>query len=147
MGQHAVQQHLGFDTPLVPFVLALPLGEMLPLAGDGAVAGAVAIADDQEGVVVEGMGDDVLVQVVAQIAVEPGTDVLIDRLQLDEDQRQAIDKADQIGPPVVVGRAQAGDLQLAYGKEAIVRLPIRSCSVLEIDYPRLGMAKLALASR
>ena len=65
---------------------------------------------------VEGMGDDVLVHVVAQVAVEPGADVLVDRLQLDEDQRQAVDEADEIGAAVVVRRAQAGELQLICGQ-------------------------------
>ena len=51
-----------------------------PLAGDRAIASAVTIRDDQESVVVEGMRDDVLVHVVAQIAVEPGADVLVDCL-------------------------------------------------------------------
>ena len=77
----------------------------------------------------EGMGDDVLVQVVAQVAVEAGADVLVDRLQLDEDQRQAVDEADEIGAPVVVRHAQAVNLQLAHGEEAVVRLavaPVRS---------------------
>ena len=103
--------------PLSRLVEPLPLGEMLPLAGDRAVAGAVAVADDQEGVVVEGMGDDVLVHVVAQVAVEAGADVLVDRLQLDEDQRQAVDEADEIGAAVVVRRAQAGELQLYAGSD------------------------------
>ena len=147
MGQHAVEQHLGLHTALVPFVLALPLGEMLPLAGDRAVAGAVAVADDEEGVVVEGVGDDVLVQVVAQVAVEAGADVLVDRLQLDEDQRQAVDEADQVGPAVVARGAQAGDLQLAHGKEAVVRLAVRPCSVLEIDHPRCASRSWPCASR
>ena len=67
----------------------------------------MAVADDQEGVVMEGVGDDVLVQVVAQVAVEAGADVLVDRLQLDEHQRQAVDEADEVGP-AVVARACAG---------------------------------------
>ena len=49
---------------LVLLVVALPLDEVLPLAGDRAVAGLVAVAHHQEGVVVEGVGDAVLVQVV-----------------------------------------------------------------------------------
>ena len=93
---------------------------------------------------VEGVGDDVLVQVIAQIAVEPRPDVFIDRLQLDEDKRKAVNKADQIGPAIVAGGTQTGDLQLANGKEAIVRLPTRPCSVLKINHPRLRMAKLTL---
>jgi hypothetical protein len=38
----------------------------------------------------EGVGDDVLVEVVAQVAVETGADVLVDRLQLDEDQQPSL---------------------------------------------------------
>jgi hypothetical protein len=95
--------------------------------------------------VVEGMGDDVLVQVIAQVAVKPRPDVLIDRLKLNKDKRKAINKANQIGPTIVAGSTEAGDLQLANGKETIVRLPIRSFPVHEIDHPRLGMAKLALS--
>ena len=41
--QHAVQHHLGVQAALVRLVEPLPLGEMLPLAGDRAVAGAVAV--------------------------------------------------------------------------------------------------------
>ena len=68
----------------------------------------------------EGMGDDVLVHVVAQVAVEAGADVLVDRLQLDEHQRQAVDEADQVGTAVVVRGAQPGDLQLAHAQKAVV---------------------------
>ena len=53
---------------------------MLPLTGDRAVAGAVAVADDEEGVVVEGVGDDVLIEIVVQVAIEAGADVLVDGL-------------------------------------------------------------------
>ena len=92
--QHAVQQHLGINAALVGLVEPLPLGEMLPFAGDRAVAGAVAVGDDQKGVVVEGMGDDVFVHVVGEVVVESLANVPVDCLQLDEDQRQAVDKAD-----------------------------------------------------
>jgi len=61
----------------------------------------------------EGMRDDVLIHVVAQVPVETGADVLVDRLQLDEDQRQAVDEADEIGAAVVARRAQPGQFQLA----------------------------------
>ena len=100
--QHAVQQHLGFQAALVRLVEPLPLGEMPPLAGDRAVAGAVAVRHDQEGVVMEGVGDDGLVHVVGEVVVEALADVPVDRLQLDEDQRQAVDETDQIGAAVVV---------------------------------------------
>ena len=57
----------------------------------------------------EGMGDDVLVHVVGEVVVEPLSDVPVDRLQLDEDQRQPVDETDQVGAAVVVGRADAGE--------------------------------------
>ena len=106
--QHPVQQYLGFQAALVRLVEPLPLGEVLPLAGDRTVAGAVAVRHDQEGVMMEGVGDDVLVHVVGQVVVEALADVLVDCLQLDEDQRQAVDEADEVGTAVVVGRADAG---------------------------------------
>jgi hypothetical protein len=34
------------------------------------------IADDQERFMVEGMSDDILVEIVAEVAIEPGQDVL-----------------------------------------------------------------------
>ncbi len=40
------QQHLGLDAASYLFIIALPLGEMLPLAGNGSVAGTMAVADD-----------------------------------------------------------------------------------------------------
>ena len=74
---------------------------------------------------VEGVGDAVLGQVVGQVVVEAGADVPVDRLQLDEDQRQAVDEAHQIGAPVVVRHAHALDLQLAHGEEAVVGWQLR----------------------
>ena len=60
------------------------------------------------------------VQVIGQVVVEAGADVPIDRLQLDEDQRQAVDEADEVGAAVVVRHAHALHLQLAHGQEAVV---------------------------
>jgi hypothetical protein len=83
----------------------------------------------------EGMRNDVLVHIVAQIAVKSGSDILVDRLQLDEDQRQTVDKADEIGTAVVVRCAQAGQLQLANSEEVIV-----ARAVVEVDYLCTGVA-------
>ena len=85
MRQHAVEQNLGVELPLIRLVVAFPLGKMLPLAGDRAIASMIAIADDQEGVVMERVRYDALAHVVAQIAVEAGADILVDGLQFDED--------------------------------------------------------------
>ena len=104
----------------------------------------MAVADDEEGIVVKGVGDDVFVEVIAQVAVEPGADVLVNGLQLDEDQRQAVDETDEIGPAVVSRRAQAGDFQFADGNEAVVWFAVRTAAVLEINHPCLCVAELAL---
>lgn len=63
--------------------------------------------------------------------------VLVDSLELDEDQRQAVHEADQIPPPVVVRDAHTLDLQFPDRQEAVVgRVP-------EIDHPRVRMPDLA----
>ena len=91
---------------------------------------------------VKGVRDDVLIHVVAQVAIEASADVLVDGLQLDEHQRQAVDEADDIGAAVVVRRAQARELQLAHGEETVV-----ARSVLEVDYASAGVAEMTWASR
>ena len=88
--------------PLSVLGVSLPIGEMIPFAGDGAVAGVVTVTDHEERVVMEGLGDAVLVQVVCEVIVEAGANISIHRLQFDENERQPIDKAHQIGAPIVV---------------------------------------------
>ena len=124
-GEHAIEQHLGFHAALVLLVVPLPFGEVLPLAGDGAVAGAVAVADDEKGVVVERVIDAGFAEVVGQVVVETGPHVQIDGFELDEHQRQAVDEADQIGAAVVVGDSEALDLQFPDGEEAVVGGAVR----------------------
>ena len=63
--KHAIEQYLRFHAPFVALVTPLPLGEMFPLAGNRAVAGAVAVANDEKSVVVESVDDNVLVEVIA----------------------------------------------------------------------------------
>ena len=138
--QHAVQQPLGVQAALVGLVEPLPLGEVLPLAGDGAVAGAVAVRDDQEGVVMEGLRNDALVHVVGEVVVETLADVLVDGLQLDEDQRQPVDETDQIGAAVVVRRSDAGEFQLAHGEESI-----GTRRVIEVDHSGTSGPLVALS--
>ena len=138
LGQHAVEQYLCRHISHVFLVQALPLAKVLPSAGDGAKTGVVAVADDQERIVVKRMRDDVLVQVVAQIAIETGPDVLVHRLEFDEHQGQPVHKTHQIGAAVVVGRAQPGELEFAhYQKSVVVR-------VAKVDHGRLGVAQLPL---
>src|SRR5262249_15828981 len=112
--------------------------KMLPLTGDGAIACAVAVADHQKGVVVKGVGNAALVQIVGQVVVEAGADVPIDGLQLDKDQRQAIDKAHEVGGPVIVWAAYARDLQFTPCQKAV-----GSGGEPEIDPLRTSVARLA----
>ena len=77
---------------------------MFPSAGDRAVASAMPVADDEKGVVMKSMGDEVLVHVIPQVAVEASANVFVNRLQLDEHQRQPIDETDEVRTPVVARR-------------------------------------------
>ena len=52
----------------------------------------------------EGVRDDALVHVVGEVVVEALADVLVNGLQLDEDQREAVDETDQISPAVIIRR-------------------------------------------
>ena len=72
-----------------------------------------------------------------RLSSKPGADVPVHRLQLDEDQRQAVDEAHQIRATVVVRHAHALNLQLAHGQEAVVR------DVAEVDHLRPRVARLA----
>src|SRR5215831_1997270 len=78
VSQHTVEQYLGVNIASVCLVTPLPLAKMLPFAGDGAVARTVTVADHQDGVVVEGVSNAVLVQIVSQVVVEAGADVPVD---------------------------------------------------------------------
>ena len=143
LGEHAVQQDLGFHAALVFLVVALPLGEVLPFAGDGTVAGAVAVADDKEGVVVKCVIDARLAEVVGQVIIEAGPHVQIDGLQFHEDQRQAVDVADEVGAAVVMGDAEALNLELPDGEEPVVGRAVRAITVLEIYDLGAGVFSLA----
>ena len=135
--QHAVQQDLRVQAPLAALIVALPLNEVFPTARDRAVAGPVAVAHHQEDVVVEGVRDAVLVQIVREVLVKTGTDVPVDGLQLNEDQRQAVDETDEVRAPVVVRYSHALDPQLTDRQEAV------SGRVPKIDDLCPGVAGLA----
>ena len=57
------------------------------------------------------------VAVVAQVVVVGVLQVAVRRLQLDEDQRDAVDEPDQVGPPVV---EVASDPELGDEQEVVV---------------------------
>jgi len=65
----------------------------------------MTIADNKEGVMMEGMGYNVLIQIVFQVAFEAATNIFIDGLQFNEYQRQAVDETEQNGSPSLSTRA------------------------------------------
>ena len=137
LGEHAIEQRLRIQTRLVRLGVALPLDEVFPATRDRAIARLVAIAHHQKGVVMKGVGDAVLGQVVGKVVVEAGADVAIHRLQLDEDQRQAIHETHQVGAAVVMRHPHALHFQLAHREEAVIT------DVTEIDDLDVSMARLA----
>ena len=60
---------------------------------------SITVGQHDEGVVVEQVRDRVLV--VGQVLLVGGADVLVDVLQLDEQERQAVDEADDVGAAAV----------------------------------------------
>ena len=82
-GQHAVEQSFGVHPAFVLLCITLPLNEVLPLAGDRPVTRPVAIADYQESVVMERVGNAVLVQIIGEVVVKAGANISVHRLQLE----------------------------------------------------------------
>ena len=93
----------------------LPLVEVPPLAGDRADLRALAVREHHDRVVVEEVRDRVAV--VAVVLLERDPQIPVDVLALDEEQRQPVDEADQIGPPAVEVTA---DRQFADREEVVV---------------------------
>ena len=103
------------------------------MAGDRADLGLEAVADDDDGVVVEQVRDRVLV--VGQVLLVGGADVLVDVLQLHEQQRDAVDEADDVRPAAV---EIAPYPQLAHAEEVVVG------RLVEIEDPQPALDQLAL---
>jgi len=81
------------------FSQAFPLVEVLPFAGDGADLCLLAIAEHHNGVMMEDVRDGV--QVVREVFLEGGFEVLVDILALNEKQRQSVYETDDICPAAV----------------------------------------------
>ena len=78
---------------------ALPFVEVLPAAGDGADLRLLAVAEHHHRVVWKTWGT--VVAVVRVVALEGGLQVAMEVLALDEEQRQAVDEADEVRPAAV----------------------------------------------
>ena len=114
--------NISFSIALLFFLQPFPLVEKLVFAAQRAHLGLQSVGEDQEGVVVEQVGDGVqIVGVVVGVGVlhvHPGG------LQLHEKQRNAVDKAHDICPATV---EVAVNFQLPDGEEVVVG------RVLEVD--------------
>ncbi len=112
---HALEQRLHVHRARFFLGQALPFVEVFPLAGDRADLGLFPVAEHHDGVVMEDVGNCVLV--VREVLLEGNFQILVDVLALDEQQRQAVDEADDVRPFVVDVAAHP---QLAHAEKVIV---------------------------
>ena len=94
----------------------LPFEEVLPGRGDRPHLGLRAVREDDEPVGDEDVGDRVAV--VGEVVVVGVLEVAVRRLQLDEDERDAVDEAEQVCPALV---QVALDPELGDEEEVVVR--------------------------
>ena len=100
----ALQQRLHVDRAWLVLGQPLPFVEMAPTAGDRSNPRLLAVAEHHHRVVVEQVRDGVAV--VRVVLLVGGLQVAVDVLALHEQQRQAVDEADDVRtPPVQGGRA------------------------------------------
>ena len=93
----------------------LPFGEVLESGRHAADLGLGAVRQDDEGVVPEHLWDRVLV--VGEVVLVGEFQLFVGCLQFDEDQRNAVDEADEIGPLLAV---VAGNPKLRGQEEVVV---------------------------
>ncbi len=122
---HPLEQGLHVHHARLILGQPLPLVEMRPLAGQRPDLRLLAVAEHDNGVVVEQVGNGIAI--VGIILLERRLQIPVDVLALDEQQRQAIDEADDIRPPPVQISAHP---QLTHAEEMVV------LRLLEIEYPQ-----------
>ena len=117
--QHGFQR----DAARLLLAEALPFVEEFVLAAEGAHLGLHAVGEHEEGIIIEQMRDRVqIVRVVVGVGV---LHVHCGVFELHEQQRQAVDEADNIRPAAV---EIAVDLHFLHRKEAVFR------RVLKVDH-------------
>lgn len=103
----------------------LPLMEVFEAAGHRAKLRVQTVCEHDEGVVVEEVRNGV--KIVLEVPLVGGPDVLADVLQLHEQQRHAIDEANDVGSAAV---QVAADPQFAYTEKLV------PCGVGKVKYPK-----------
>ena len=129
----ALEQRLHVDRARLLLGEALPCVEVLPAAGDRADLRLLAVAEHHYRIVVEEMGNGVAV--VRVVLLEGGLEVPVDVLALDEQQRQAVDEADDVRPPPVEAAAYP---ELPHAEKVIVG------GFVEVEDPESLVHQLAL---
>ena len=129
----ALEQRLHVDRARLLLGEALPCVEVLPAAGDRADLRLLAVAEHHYRIVVEEMGNGVAV--VRVVSLEGGLEVPVDVLALDEQQRKAVDEADDVRPPPVEAAAYP---ELPHAEKVVVR------GVIEVEDPESLVHQLAL---
>ena len=99
LGAHPLEQCLHVHDAGFVLVEALPLAEVLEGRRVAADARVHAVSEHHERVVMEDVGNGVLV--VGKVLVVGAADVAVDVLQLHEQERDAVDEADQVGAAAV----------------------------------------------
>ncbi len=129
---HALEQRLHVHHARLILGQPLPLVEMFETAGDRTEFGIDPVGQHDQRVVMEQVRDGVLV--VHKVLLVGGTDILADVLQLHEQQRQAVDKTDDVRPATVQIAAHP---QLPHAEEIVVLRVIRSRSPAAARAPAL----------
>ena len=129
----ALQQRLHVHRAGLFLCQPLPLVEVAPPAGDRADARLLAVAEHHHRVVVEEVRHGVAV--VRVVLLERRLQVAVDVLALDEQQGQAVDEADHVGPAAVEVAAHP---QLAHAEEVVVG------RLVEVDHAQSALRRLAL---
>ena len=111
----ALEKRLHVDDAGLVLVEPLPLPEQLERGRPGAESGVDAVAEHDEGVVVEDVGDGVLV--VGEVLVPGVADVAVDVLQLHEQQRNAVHEACEVGAAPV---QRPLDPELAHDEKVVL---------------------------
>ncbi len=130
---HALEQRLHVHRPRRLLGQTLPFVEVFPAAGDRTDLRLLAVAEHHNRVVVKQVRNGVAV--IGEVLLESGLEILVDVLALDEQQRQAVDEADDVRPPPV---QIATHPQLAHAEKIIVLRRI------EIKHPQPLPHPLAL---
>ena len=91
----------------------------------------------------EGLRDNVGIEIPGKVVIESGADVFIDGLKLYENKRQPVDETDQISAGVVMRHAHTLKLEFTHGEEPIVGFAILSIAVTEIDDTGMCMEQFA----